>query len=180
MTDALVHELYKAHAAVALRGNPSHQALVLSAMGTGDYFKAIASAILMLGGIHGPLTQTYDLLALDCPLDEVAHRLNRGIRIPGWGNGFVKDGIEPAFLPVAEELFKANPEICKKIEAITTYIHGYDDGRLKIYPNPSCFTAATAITVGLPREAVGVLALQGRLMVWTEDFMRVVAESPKV
>jgi len=180
LTDVLVQELYKAHAAVALRGNPSHQALVLSAMGTGDYFKAIASAILMLGGLHGPLMQTYDLLALDCPLDEVARRLNSGIRIPGWGNGFYKQGIEPEFQPVAIELARVNPEICAKIDVITDYIHGYDDGRLKIYPNPSCFTAATAITVGLPRETVGVLALQGRLMIWTEDFMRVIAESPKI
>lgn len=147
-------------------------------MGTGDYFKAIASAILMLGGIHGPLTQTYDLLALECPLDEVARRLDNGFRVPGWGNGFYKDGVEPAFLPVSEELIKVNPEICERILSITEFLHNKRE--LKIWPNPSCFTAATAITVGLPREAVGVLALQGRLMVWTEDFMRVVAESPKV
>lgn len=177
MSAELLDALYKAHAEVALRANPSLTALTLTASGSASYFNAIASALLTLGGLHGPLTATFDLLASEDPLGEVDARLAAGYRIPGWGNSFHKGEVEPAFRPVAKLLQEVCPELGEKIDLITKHIHGRG---LNIYPNPSTYTAATAIVVGLPREAVGMLVIQARIIPWTSEFVRINRETPPV
>jgi len=108
---------------------------------------------------------------------EITLRLEVGLKIPGYGNSFYKDGIEPAFLPVEEELRKAEPVLAGKLDLMTEFIHKMDK---KIYPNPSIFTCATAIVEGVPREAIGFLVVQARLWEWTREFVRVVGETPKI
>jgi len=177
-TSRLLSLLYQAHEEVALRDNPSKEAVRLAAMGSGLYFNAIAAALMTYGGVHGPLVQTYDLLTIDEPFDHIDLRLRNGFRIPGWGNGYHKDGVEPAFVEVKEELKGVNPRLHDKIDLITGYIQ--DEKKLKLYPNPACFTAATAITTGIPREAVGVLVVQARLIPWTNLFMETIIGGNKV
>lgn len=173
----LLQALYKAHAEVAIRGNPSHQALILAAQGSRNYFNALTAAFATYGGLHGPLGATYDLLVRDDPCHEIQIRLEVGLKIPGYGNSFYKDGIEPAFLPVEEELRKVNPVLAGKIDLMTEFIHGMGK---KIYPNPSTFTCAVALVEGVPKEAVGFLVVQARLLVWTKEFVRVVGETPEI
>ena len=155
-----------AHAESALRGNASHQALVLAAAGSGDYFKAIAAALMTLGERHGPLSQTYALLTTE---PDVKAILRAGLKVPGWGNSFV-NGPDPIWTETAETVKEANHALFEKIERITEVLH--EEGK-DIYPNPSCLTAAVAITVGLPKEICGYLFLLGRLEVWTGEFERV-------
>jgi len=173
----LLQALYKAHAEVALRGNPSHQALILAARGSANYFNSLTAAFMTYGGLHGPLAATYNLLVNPDPCAEIALRVEVGLKIPGYGNSFYRDGIEPAFLPVEEELRKASPVLAGKIDLMTEFIHGLGK---KIYPNPSTLTCATAIVEGVPREAVGFLVVQARLWEWTREFVRVVGETPKI
>ena len=173
LTDALL----KAHAEVALRGNPSHHALILAAQGSANYFNALTAVFSTYGGIHGPLAGTYDLLLNPDPCAEITMRLDLGYQIPGYGNSFYKDGVEPAFQPVEAELRKVNPTLAGKIDLMTEFIHGLGK---KIYPNPSTFTCAVAITEGIQKEAVGFLVVQARLVPWTREFIRVVNETPKI
>lgn len=173
----LIQALYRAHAEVALRGNPSHQALILAAQGSANFFNALTAAFATYGGLHGPLEATYNLLINPDPTVEIATRLEVGLKIPGFGNSFYKDGIEPAFLPVEAELRKRDPLIASKIDGMTEFIHA--QGK-KIYPNPSTFTCATALVEGIPREAIGFLVVQARLWEWTKEFCRVIAETPKI
>lgn len=174
----LLNLLYQAHAEVALRDNPSKEAVRLAAIGSGMYFNAIAAALMTYGGVHGPLTQAYDLLALADPFVSIDYRLENNFRVPGWGNGYYKDGVEPAFVEVKEELKGVNPRLHDKIDLITEYLH--EEKQLKLYPNPACFTAATALTVGIPRDAVGVLVIQARLVPWTNLFMDTLREGHRV
>jgi citrate synthase len=165
---AILDVLYEAHYQSALRGNCSHHALVAAAVGSGDYFKALAAGLMTLGGTHAPLMATYDVLCAEhLPV------LHDGRRVPGWGNGFVKDGPDPLWQNVQEALEETSPEMSAKIQAITQHLH---DAGKRVWPNPSCYTAAVAITVGIPRYAVGELLIRGRLKAWTEEFGRVYKE----
>jgi citrate synthase len=151
---------------------------VLSATGSGDYFKAIASALMTLGGLHGPLAATYDLLTAKDPLAEIDDKMERKYRIPGWGNSFEKDGVEEAFQPVDEALKKVNPELHTKIHQLTSYIQT-KHGKL-IWPNPSTYTAATAITIDMDKAIIGMMVVQARLVPWTQAFLAVVDDLPKI
>lgn len=173
----LLDAIYKAHDAVTLRGNPSHHALVLAAKGSGNYLNSITAALMTLGGLHGPYMLAYDLLTDTYPEAEMEARLETGLMIPGWGSSFVKEGIEPAFLPVWELLQTENTDLATRIQYLTDYLHVR--GKI-LYPNPACFTAAVAITLGIPREASGYIVIQGRLLAWTREFVRVVSENEKI
>lgn len=152
-----------AHAESALRGNASHHALILAAKGSGDYFKAISAALMTLGERHGPLRQTYALLATEPDIQAI---LDAGLKVPGWGSSFVK-GPDPIWAETEEAVKKANPVIFERIERITATLH---NAGKDIYPNPSCWTAAVAMTLGIPREICGYLFILGRLEAWTREF----------
>lgn len=171
----LFDALLQAHHDSALRGNCSHQALVAAAVGSGDYFKAMAAGLLTLGGLHAPLFVTYDLLAAPGAQEHVERMLAKGQRVPGWGNGFVKDGPDPLWTECAMQLSVENPSLDQVMDAITEVLH--DHGK-RIWPNPSCYTAAVALTLGLPRYAVGELLIQGRLHAWTAEFGRMQRGAP--
>jgi citrate synthase len=171
----LLDILYQAHHESALRGNCSHAAVVLAAQGSGDYFKSIAAGLLTLGGLHAPLMATYDLLESPDYLLRVSAALARHQRVPGWGNGFVKDGPDLIWTDCAEAVANQAPALYERILSITDALH-YAGKR--IYPNPSCYTAAVALYLGIPRYAVGELLIRGRLKAWTNEYGRVCQEAP--
>lgn len=171
----LLDELYKAHDAVALRGNLSHQALALSAVGSGDYFKSLAAALLTLGGVHAPLWPTYELLSTSDAVPHIQRLVGMGRKVPGWGNSFVKGEPDPAWFMVHRLLDTENPGLIAKIDAGTKALHAL---KKPVHPNPSCYTAAVAIHYGLDIDAVGELLVRGRLSAWTREFIRVKREAP--
>jgi citrate synthase len=88
-------------------------------------------------------------------------------RVPGWGNAFVKGRPDPIWTPVEERLPIAQRA---QIERVTLTLHAH--GKL-LFPNPSCFTAAVALTMRLPREITPYLLICGRLGTWTHEYARV-------
>lgn len=164
-----------AHHASALRGNCSHQAVVIAAFGSGDYFKAMAAGLLTLGGLHAPLVQTYEFLEQFTEAEDVTQVLSQHRRVPGWGNGFVKDGPDPLWIALDAQLRVESPVWMAKIDRITEILHEYGK---KIHPNPSCYTAVTALHLGIPQYAVGEMLIRGRLKAWTEEFGRIQKEAP--
>ena len=166
----LVEACRKAHAATALRGNISHTTLVGAAMGSGDYFKSIAAALMTTGNLHAPLCQTYALLIDPNPIAMVENMLKTGRKVPGWGNAFEKNEADPAWKQCAKLIEEYDGNLAKNISLITVMFHSLGKW---IFPNPSCYTAATAICIGLPAEACGYLFLSGRLDAWTEEFIKV-------
>jgi len=162
----LLAALSCAHDRSACRGNISHQALQLAAVGSGDYLKAICAAIMTLGGVHAPLLQTYALLALPEPHLEAEAMLGAKQRVPGWGNAFVKDGPDPLWQHVHNMLPASH---AAKIDAVTQVLHAHGK---KIYPNPSCYTASVALLTGMPMEITPFLLVEGRLSAWTQEYVR--------
>lgn len=175
MTTPLLEALYAAHDAVALRGNLSHQSLALSAIGSGDYFKAISAALLTLGGVHAPLWPTYQLLSTPNPVEHIQRLVGMGRKVPGWGNSFIKGEPDPDWHVCATMLEQENRDLSGKISMMTAALHAL---KKPIYPNPSCYTAAVAIHYQLDIDAVGELLVRGRLSAWTREFIRVKREAP--
>ena len=166
----------QAHAASALRGNLSHQALALAAQGSGDYTKAIAAALMTIGGLHAPLLQTYDFLTGD-PAHEVEARLAAKQRIPGWGNAFVKGTPDPIWHDMDQLIRAEDPQWGLTLDAVTEQLHAA--GR-RLYPNPSCYTVIAGILLGVPKPALPYLFLNGRLTAWTNEFIRVTNYAPSI
>ena len=67
--------------------------------------------------------------------------------------------------------------LAAKIDAITQYL---DRHGKHLFPNPSCYTAAVALALEIPRYAVGEILIRGRLRAWTEEYGRIEREAPKL
>ena len=167
---AILAALNAAHEASALRHNLSHEALMLATVGSGSYLQAITAALMTLGGTHAPLIDTCRFLGRDHPAGMVPFILHQGWRVPGWGNGLVKDGPDPIWAEMDQVLREASPERMTAVDAVTAALH--EAGKI-IYPNPSCYTAVTALLLELPPEASPFLFLSARLPKWTEEFCRI-------
>ena len=174
--DTIFASVSQAHAASALRGNLSHQALALAAQGSGDYTKAIAAALMTLGGLHAPLLQTYDFLTGD-PAHEVELLLATQQRVPGWGNAFVRGMPDPIWHELDGLIREQAPEWGLTLDAVTEQLHALGK---RIYPNPSCYTVVAGILLGVPKVALPYLFLNGRLSAWTNEFIRITQHAPSV
>lgn len=162
--NALLTALWDAHQAVAMRGNASGSAFTMAYQGSGDYTKALAAALATLGGRHGPIRETHQFLTIALAAVKLEWAPWVGVKIPGWGNSLVKGQNDPDFLRVRDHLENLNQKLVERIDAITGALHARGK---RIYPNPSCWTAATAITVGLPAELSPYLFIAARLPVWS-------------
>jgi citrate synthase len=162
--DTLLDELFEAHYRSSFRENPSTMTAIQAAAGSGCLEKAIAAAILTLGNKHGPLEATAVFLSLDNPAFSAQSMTGR---IPGWGGTFQKDGPDPHW-KIVDQLLK--PEIKAKIDSVTAYF--LELGK-NLYPNPSAYTAAVAITIGLPAPLTPYLFIAARLPAWTQMAARV-------
>lgn len=141
-------------------------------IGSGSYAAAIASAILTTGGMHAPIAQTIEVIRIamqhvSIQEDEkfVLGYTDTGARIPGWGNSFIKGAEDDLWIDFQDVLKDAFPEIYKAVRRLTLALHhaGKD-----IYPNPSAFTAATAIALGIPPVIAPFIFFRGRLDAWTQ------------
>jgi len=155
----LLGELHAAHLISSYRNNASSVAVANSAGGSGNYFQSIASALLTLGGMHGPLFQSYDFLT---------GKTFDGIQ-PGWGNSFVKGELDPAWIKVDLFIKEHWPEIHRRIEQKTKELH--ESGKV-VFPNPSIYTAAVALAIRLPRDIVPILFVASRIEAWSDIFLK--------
>ena len=162
---SLLTALQSAHYESVFRDNISTQVVQIAALGSHDYSKAIVAGLSSIGGPHAPLAETYELLAAPDPAALVRQLLERGARVPGWGNGFVKGSPDPLWTEVAEVISVYFPAMASTIRTVTATLHS--EGRA-LFPNPSCYTAAAALIVGLPALLAPYLFIAGRLPGWSK------------
>lgn len=160
----LLSRLFQAHEASVFRPNVSSEMVCAAAVGSGDYTKALAAALMTIGGLHGPITQTYSLLEDSSPDYLTVKILDAGQKVPGWGNSFAKAQIDPLWVGVDEWLRLNALPLWEKIDLVTRTLN--NAGKL-IYPNPGCYTAAAALALGIPSPVAPWLFVQGRLGGWT-------------
>lgn len=160
----LLEALFEAHHQSCFRPNVSTVTVVNAAAGSNDIASAIAAGILTTGGRHAPIKETYDFLGLDQPSREVGLIIQSGRQVPGWGGTFQKGAPDPIWKLVEGGLHEFYHDLSQDMDAVTSKLHelGKD-----IYPNPSCYTAATAIALDMPREAAVCLFISARLDAWS-------------
>lgn len=164
-----------AHFRSAQRDNLSTKAVLACAAAGVNYHNTMAGALLTLGGLHGPIEQTFRLLSRDDAAQFAKAALDRYEMIPGWGNSFVKGWKDGIWTDVDATLTVAFPEMARKIESITDLLH--KEG-ISIFPNPACYTAATAIILGLSAKTAAYLFVAPRLAAWSELYHRASEKVP--
>jgi citrate synthase len=166
----LIGALGDAHNKSTFRSCPSTIALQCAAQGSGSLYQALASALVCFGGRHGPVEETYELLASPYVAEsQVQGYLERAEKVPGWGSSFTEKGEgDPIWKPVATLLDRDFEKKSWVLSKVTKYLHQSD---LKIYPNPSAYTALSAIIVGMPKRLSPYLLVMGRLSAWAEIFL---------
>jgi citrate synthase len=161
----LLTTLFFAHVESAFRDNTSSVVVASVADSSQDLSKALGAGILALGGKHAPIEQTTEFLLKEEPWRQVDHLLYLGKKIPGWGGTFQKNQEDPVWDKVKKTLESHQPELAEKIAAITVELH--NRGK-KIWPNPSAYTAATAIAVGMSSKLAVYLVIACRLDAWSK------------
>jgi citrate synthase len=162
---ALLDALFLAHHRSAFRDNPSSVTVINAAAGSGDLAKAIAAAILTTGGKHAPLTSTVEFLSLEDPAAFVPKMLEAGLKVPGWGGTFQKDEPDPIWAETARLLAANWPLLAAKLGFVSVTLRTH--GKV-LCPNPSAYTAASCIIIGLPAPLAPYLFTAARLSAWTQ------------
>jgi len=153
-----------AHAGAAFTNdNISNAAVCLASKGAGDFGKAVIAGVSTLGRVHAPVTAARRMI-YGTSARSFSARLESGKPIPGWGNSFFKDGIDPAFAEIDEFLRVHFPEDAKRLDDFTEIIEK-KKGK-KIYPNAAAYTAIVAELLGMPAGTEAVLVVSARLPVW--------------
>lgn len=166
---ALFMALFDAHYKSVFRDNPSSVTMQIAASSSNDYVQSLCAALLTTGGPHAPLVETGRLLEHDHPDRLAILMIEAGDKVPGWGNGFVKDGIDPLWQPVHDLIEKHWPVELARLDAVTGVLR--DAGKM-IWPNPSAYTALTGIILKLPLAALPWLFVASRLNGWTKLFIQ--------
>jgi citrate synthase len=168
---ALLDALFLAHHQSAFRDNHSSVTAINAGAGSGDLSKAIAAALLTTGAKHAPLEATVEFLLLESPALMVPNILSAGLKVPGWGGTFQKDAPDPIWAEVARLLAANWPLLAAKLGfvSVTLRQHGKE-----LCPNPSAYTAAVAIAIGLPPKLAPYLFTAARLSAWAQIAARVI------
>lgn len=162
--DRLMATVAACHREAAIRNMPaSSAALVNVASCGGGFSKSVAAALLTLGEMHGPIDEAREVI-YRTPLDEIATRIHRGDKIPGWGNAFYRDQLDPAWIPALELVSNEWPDHMMRLAEVTEVVRR--ETKANLFPNASAFSAVAAEVVGVPLGTALMLAIVGRLPAW--------------
>jgi len=163
----LVSLLFKSHIAAAQNNqNISKNAALLASIGNGTFGSACIAGIASIGGVHAPVTQARQVIYRNPRLVEPA--LRNGELIPGFGNSFYKDRIDPAFSDIMSFAIKEFKE--EYIPVVSAGMRIFESGK-SCLPNAAAFTALTAEAIGLPDGLEPLLVIIPRSIAWAEDFV---------
>lgn len=156
----LVRAVLDAHATAARDNqNVSRVACEIAKAGSGDLVKGVIAALATLGQAHGPIAQAREVIFRGDP----AALLDDGERVPGWGNSFFRDRVDPAWHRVEQLIRADHPAEATDLDEITSLLH--KRGK-RIWPNAAAFTAVAAEVSGMPPGTEAALFIAGRLPVW--------------
>lgn len=156
----LLEAVNLAHDASTRRANISAEVFKAAAIGSGSYTHALVAAISTIGGLHAPLEQTMQFLSLDNPVAAIDIS-----KIPGWGSSFERGHKDPIWLEVDYILKDRFPQMYDKIDSVTNEFQRLGKN---IYPNPSAYTAATCLILGVPEKIATYIFIAARLQGWTK------------
>ena len=172
--DDLLQDLKFLHAQLATRDCAS-TTLIKSMAHLGKPFEeSVAAAMLTLGGLHAPITQTQRLWKtspsqwhsyLDTWAEDMLPHGPFRHKIPGWGSAWYKAEPDP-LLQDFESLLPA--EVVDRLAERTTDVQ-LCTGKV-IFPNAASYTAIVADMLGFTPETAPVLVVMGRALAWAHIY----------
>ena len=160
----LLQAVFNAHDAAARNNqNSSSGAAVNSFFGSGNLTNGIASAILTLGDAHGPIGparfvyERFDERALKSAIES-------GMKIPGFGNSFFKEKIDPAWSNVSGLIASDFPHANDRI--IQLHVWMKEVGK-DVHPNAALYSAVVCNELGVIVGAESAIFILARTAAWT-------------
>jgi len=160
----LLQAVFDAHDMAARNNqNSSSGAAVNAFFGSAQLTNAIASAILTLGDAHGPIGPARFVYE---KFDErsLKSAILSGMKIPGFGNSFFKDSIDPAWSRV-REIIEAD---FKKANDRINQLHGWmkEVGKY-VHPNAALYSAVICNELGMIHGSESAIFVLARTAAWT-------------
>ena len=160
----LLQAVFDAHDMAARNNqNASSGAAVNAFFGSAQLTNGIASAILTLGDAHGPISparfvyERFDERALKSAIEA-------GMKIPGFGNSFFKDRIDPAGSRVREIIAADFHNANARIEQL----HGWiKEAGKDVHPNAALYTAVICSELGMIPNSESAIFILARTAAWT-------------
>ena len=160
----LLQAVFDAHDMAARNNqNASSGAAVNAFFGSAQLTNAIASAILTLGDAHGPIGparfvyERFDERALKSAIES-------GMKIPGFGNSFFKDSIDPAWSRVREIIEADFPRASGRINQL----HGWmKEAGKNLHPNAALYSAVICSELGMIPGSESAIFILARTAAWT-------------
>lgn len=170
-TSELLCVVMEAHVCSATNNpNASTAAAVNSYGGSRSINQAICSAILATGQVHGPVTDARLLLEQvyegKDPNDMVDVYLSNGLKVPGFGNSFFRDEIDPCWHAPVQFLASEFPAVWKTVETIQESL--FKKTGKWLFPNAAMFTGAAAMLAGFPIGTEPALFIVPRVGAWVQ------------
>ena len=176
----LCEALEQAHHDAAVNNNNISKNVCLAAWeGSGDPMKGVTAGLSSIGGKHGPLSETRQLLYMFRINPDGAKRMfdaevRNGNKIPGVGNSFFKESIDPAF----NEVYLKYIEMCQILgsrnhvleysEAVSASVNRFKDNSITLYPNAALLTAGVADLLNMLPFYENWFFISGRTRAWLE------------
>jgi citrate synthase len=160
----LLQAVFDAHDMAARNNqNSSSGAAVNAFFGSAQLTNAIASAMLTLGDAHGPIGparfvyEKFDERSLKSAIES-------GMKIPGFGNSFFKDSIDPAWSRVREIVDVDFPRASGRINQL----HGWmKEAGKNLHPNAALYSAVICNELGMIPGSESAIFILARTAAWT-------------
>jgi citrate synthase len=160
--DTLLNLLVMAHQKAA-RDNPNASAELcrIATEGSGDFTKGLIAALATTGGAHAPLAAARKVWK-----DGLNDDHWDGEKVPGFGNSFYKDIIDPAFVPVVTYIRDKYYTEYKELAHLKADVKKYTGKDLQ--PNAAILTAMVCEILEIPEGMEILVFLLARAPVWAE------------
>lgn len=149
----------------AAKNNPnaSSGACQNAFFGSGKIENGLASALLTLGTRHGPVQDARAVFE-NASTEYVKNGVKSGAIIPGFGNSFFKDGIDPAWEKVSEFIKNNFRRDHAKIVELNNAIR--ECGK-NVFPNAALYTAVACSICNVRNGCEIAIFAMARIPVWT-------------
>lgn len=158
---ALLRELWEAqkNSVWENSNNASNETIRQASAASLSLSNTLAAAMLTTGGHHAPVIQARRIVFRTQP------RYEDGVIVPGFGNSFWKDRVDPVWLQVLDMILSGFPEETKKINDWSDVLRAAGKS---FHPNAACMTAAVAEIVMWPEGLEPLLVIEPRIAEWAQ------------
>jgi citrate synthase len=147
--------------------NASRTITEIATKTSSSFINGICAGMLSLGGAHGPLREARWIIR-HSTRENLCEMASKGVKIPGFGNDFFKDKIDPSWDEVYQVIYDDFPELHARLVDLQA---GLWDADKKVYVNAAGFTAGACEILKLPDGSEEALLFFPRAIVRWFNFL---------